>query len=180
MTNRTLTALAIRFAALLLFMKIFDHFGAYFFSAAAASAIAFARENLNTAFNKFFYQGIFLLIANTVIFLFLFFKAEWISTKLIKQDKDIAVNLTPEKIIASIILSTGLLWLASAIFQLPDAFEYVQWAIGELNHEEYIRKFDFGPAYFIMKTILALLFIFKVDKITRFASNRMRSLNAAE
>lgn len=172
MTNRTLTALVIRFAALLLFMKIFEFFGAYAISVFYTASLAFLSEKLNMPFDKFYLHGTFLLISNVVMSLLLFTKAEWISSKIIKDDKPIEIQLSAESIVMSILFSTGIIWLASLIYSIPDAYEYIQMMVARFNHETFDAKGSFSPMYFIMKIIIGLLFVFKVGPLTRFFTRK--------
>lgn len=173
MTNRTLTALAIRFAALLLFMKIFDLFNTYFFSLYYTAVLPLFQDQVHTPLDKFYYNGTFLLITNILISVVLFFKADRISTKLIKEDNHINIGLTPETLIKSILLSTGIIWLANSIFLLPDLYEYIQWAIAKVNHEELnYSKRDFSPIHYILKASIALLFIFRTNKVSLYLGKK--------
>jgi hypothetical protein len=173
MTNRSLTAIAIRFAALLLFMKIFDQFGSYFFSIYYITIIPIVEKQLNTPLQNFYYNGTFLILINFLISSILFLKAEWVASKLIKGDSDIDIGLTPEKLIKVILLTTGIIWLASSVYQLPDLFDYIQVILTSTNHEEYAKEVDFSPIYYILKTTIALLFIFRVDKISLYLEKKM-------
>jgi hypothetical protein len=173
MTNRTLTALAIRFASLLLFMKIFDNFGSYFISIYYTVVISILEEKLHLPFDKFYYNGTILILCNILISSVLFFKAEWVSSKLIKEDSDINIGMTPEKLIKVILLTTGIIWLASAVFLLPDLFDYIQMLIAKFNQVESTKKVDFSPLYYIFKTIIALIFVFRVDKVSLYLEKKM-------
>jgi hypothetical protein len=173
MTNRNLTAVAIRFAALLLFMKIFESFDSYFLSVYWAAVIPFFEEHLHTSFDKFYYSGTFLIIANVLISSILFFKADRIASKLVKEDSSINIGLTPEKLIKVILLTTGLVWLASAIYLLPDLCDYIQMMIAKINHVKFTKRVDFNPFYYILKTTIAILFIFRVEKISLYLEKKM-------
>ncbi|MGH2665823.1 hypothetical protein [Flavobacterium sp.] len=180
MTNRALTTLAIRFAALLLFMKIFDQFGSYFLSIYYTAVIPLFEKQLHTPFDKFYYNGTFLILTNFLISSILFFKAEWVASKLIKKDSDISIGLTPEKLIKVILLTTGITWLATAIYLLPDLYDYVQMLIAKANHEEISKKVDFSPIYYILKTTFALLFVFRVDKVSFYLERKMNQRHSVE
>ncbi|HEU4716630.1 MAG TPA: hypothetical protein VFU15_02305 [Bacteroidia bacterium] len=173
MTNRTLTALAIRFAALLLFMKIFDQFGFYFLSIYYTALMPVLENQLHTSLDKFYYNGTFLLLGNFLISGILFFKAEWVSSKLIKVDSDITIGLTPEKLIRVILLTTGITWLAYSVYLLPDLYDYIQMMIAKANHLGFAKKVDFSPIYYILKTTIAFLFVFRVEKISSYLEKKM-------
>ncbi len=173
MTNRVLTTLAIRFAALLLFMKIFENFGSYFLSIYYAVVIPLFEKQLHTSLDKLYYNGTFLILSNFLISSLLFYKAEWVAAKLIKEDSDISIGLRPEKLIKVILLTTGITWLATAVYLLPDLYDYIQKLIANANHVEYSKKVDFNPIYYILKTTIALLFVFRVDKISLYLEKKM-------
>ena len=180
MTNRALTTLAIRFAALLLFMKIFDQFGSYFLSIYYTAVIPIFEKQLHTSLDKFYYNGTLLILTNFLISSILFFKAEWVASKLIKVDSDINIGLTPEKLIKAILLTTGIIWLANTVYLLPDLYDYVQMLIAKANHEEISKKVDFSPIYYILKTTIALLFVFRVDKVSLYLERKMNQRHAVE
>lgn len=180
MTNRSLTALAIRFAALLLFMKIFDQFGSYFLSIYYTVVIPLFEKQLHTSLDKFYYNGTFLILSNFLISSVLFFKAEWVASKLIKKDSDISIGLTPEKLIKVILLTTGITWLATAVYLLPDLYDYIQKLIAKANHVEYAKKVDFSPIYYILKTTIALLLVFRVEKISSYLEKKMDNREAKQ
>ena len=116
MTNRTLTSIVLRLAGLLLFMKIFDHFGSYFLSLYMTSVIPIFEEQLHQPLNKFYYNGTFLIISNIIISFLLLFKAEAISKRLIKNDSEIQIQLTKEDLIKSVVLIIGITWVAQTIY----------------------------------------------------------------
>lgn len=173
MTNRALTTLAIRFAALLIFMKIFDQFGSYFLSIYYTAVIPIFEKQLNTSLDKFYYNGTFLILSNILISSILFFKAEWVALKLIKEDGGINIGLTPEKLIKVILLTTGIIWLSTAVYLMPDLYDYIEVLISKANHAEFTKKVDFSPIYYILKTTIALLFVFRVEKISLYLEKKM-------
>ncbi len=175
MTNRTLTTIAIRFAALLLFMRIFDFFGTYFFSVYYTATIPFFEKELHTSMDKFYYNGTFLIVTNFLISGFLFFKAELIASRLIKENNNVDIGMTPEKLIRVILLSTGIIWLASSVFLLPDLITYIQILIDRFNHVHTSKKTEFSPIYYLLKTMIALLFIFRINKIVSFLERKMNA-----
>ena len=175
MTNRTLTTIAIRFAALLLFMRIFDFFGTYFFSVYYTATMPLFEKELHTSMDKFYYNGTFLIVTNFLISGFLFFKAELIASRLIKENNNVDIGMTPEKLIRVILLSTGIIWLASSVFLLPDLITYIQILIDRFNHVHTSKKTEFSPIYYLLKTMIALLFIFRINKIVSFLERKMNA-----
>jgi hypothetical protein len=168
MTNRILTALTIRIAGLFLFTKIFDHFGTYFFSVYGTATMARFDELLSEPIDKFYFTGTFLTIANIVVSLFLFIKAEWISKKLIKTDNEIKTELNAESLTKVILLTVGIIWLAKLIYLIPDLIEYCSKFISRLNGNEEIELPDFAVANYLLKMILTLIIIFRIEKISNW------------
>src|SRR5690606_5450454 len=123
MTTRTLTTLILRIAGIYLFTKIFDHFGSYFFSIYSTATMARFDELLKEPIDKFYFTGTFLTIVNIVVSLFLFIKADWISKKLIKTDKEIITELNPKSLSKVILITVAIVWLASSIYFIPDFIE---------------------------------------------------------
>ena len=172
MINRTLTSLALRFAGLLLFLKIFDHFGSYFLSLYMTSVIPIFEEQLNEPMNKFYFNGTFLMIANVIVSFFLVFKAELISKWLIKNDSEISIQLTKEDFIKSILVIIGVIWIAKSVYLLPDGIEYVIQLTRKLSGNENINVPDFSVPAYLIKTGLGLLFIFRVNKISNYLNKK--------
>ena len=166
MTNRILTSLILRIAGIFLFIKIFDHFGSYFFSIYGTATIARFDELLKEPIDKFYFTGTFLTLANIVVSIFLFVKAEWISKKLIKSEKEIITELNPKSLTKVILMTVGIVWLATTIYLIPDFIEYcIQWA-SQLNGSENADISGFSAAKYILRTILALILIFRIEKIS--------------
>ena len=168
MTNRILTALTIRIAGIFLFTKIFDHFGSYFLSIYVTATMARFDELLNEPIDKFYFTGTFLTIANIVVSLFLFIKAEWISKKLIKSEKEIKTELNAESLTKVILLTVGVIWLAKLIYLIPDLIDYCVKFISIMNGNEEIELPDFAFPNYILKTILTLIIIFRIQKISNW------------
>ncbi|WP_232782597.1 hypothetical protein [Olleya sp. 1-3] len=168
MTNRVLTALTIRIAGIYLFTKIFDHFGSYFFSVFNVASLSRFDELLNEPIEKFYITGIFLTIANIAVSFFLFLKADWISNKLIKTDIEIKTELNAESLTKVILLTVGIIWLAKLIYLIPDLIEYCSIFISMLSGNEEIELPDFAIANYILKTILTLIIIFRIEKISNW------------
>lgn len=175
MTHRTLTTIALRFAALLLFMKIFDSFGAYFYSVLMMAWGAFNNDNILIGINKFYVHGTFLAVMNVVVSSLLFFKAEWIATRLIKTDQTVTANISAGELIRIILLTTGVLWLVSLIFVLPDLFAYIETMVARFNKVHVKNSGDFSPVYFLAKLFFALLFILRSEKIAVYIERKMRA-----
>ncbi|MDY0781690.1 hypothetical protein [Tenacibaculum sp. IB213877] len=168
MTNRTLTTLILRIAGIYLFTKIFDHFGTYFFSVFGTATMARFDELLSEPIDKFYFTGTFLTIANIVVSLFLFLKADWISKKLVKTESEIKTELNPKSLTKVILLTVGVVWLAKMIYLLPDLIEYCIKFISKLNGKEEIELPDFALANYILKAILTLIMIFRIEKISNW------------
>ncbi|WP_239000305.1 hypothetical protein [Hyunsoonleella ulvae] len=168
MTNRTLTSLILRIAGIYLFTKIFDHFGTYFFSVYGTATMARFDELLSEPIDKFYFTGTFLTIANTVISLFLFIKADWISKKLVKKESDIKTELNVNSLTKVILLTVGIIWLAKLIYLLPDLIEYCAKLISRLNGNGEIELPNFAIANYILKMILTLIILFRIEKISNW------------
>ena len=166
MTNRTLTALILRIAGIYLFTKIFDHFGTYFFSVYGTATMARFDELLSEPIDKFYFTGTFLTIANIVVSLFLFIKADWISKKLVKTDNEIKTDLNAKSLTKVILLTVGVIWLAKLIYLIPDFVDYCTKLISRLNGNEEIELPDFAMANYILKSVLTLFIIFRIEKIS--------------
>jgi len=164
MTNRTLTALVLRIAGIFLFTKLFEQFGAYFLS---IYSIAVMTE-LGQPIDKFYFSLTFLAIANIIISLLLFIKADWISKKLVKTDTEIKTELNAESLTKVILLTIGIIWLAKLIYLIPDLIEYCSKFISRLNGNEEIELPDFAFPNYILKTILTLIIIFRIEKISNW------------
>ncbi len=170
MTNRTLTALILRIAGIFLFIKIFDHFGSYFLSIYGTATMAKFKELelLKEPIDKFYFTGTFLTLANIVVSLFLFLKAEWISKKLIKSDNEIITELNPKSLSKVILMTVSIVWLASSIYFIPDFIEYCIQLTSKLNGNENAQIPDFSVLKYILRIIIALILIFRIEKISKW------------
>jgi hypothetical protein len=175
MTTTTLTSIVLRFAGLLLFMKIFDHFGSYFISVYLAASFAKYDPQLEESISLFYFNGTYLVITNIVISSFLLFKADWLAKILVKRDETINLNFTPDNLIRVILLTTGTVWLATSIYQLPDLLSYGNQFILKLQGNPDIELPDFSLAKFILRTLIAVGFILGIDKISSYLENKVRS-----
>ncbi|EPR69903.1 hypothetical protein ADIWIN_3975 [Winogradskyella psychrotolerans RS-3] len=173
MTNRILTALTIRIAGLFLFTKIFEHFGSYFLSVFGVASIARFEEMLNEPLDKLYVTGTLLIVANIIVSLFLFIKAEWISKKLIKSEKEIITELNPKSLSKVILLTVGIVWLATSIYLIPSFIEYCVELISKLNGNEENELPDFAVSNYILKTILGIILIFRIEKISNWIIKRI-------
>ena len=133
MTNQTLTTLILRIAGIYLFTEIFDHFGAYFFSIYGTATMARFDELLSEPIDKFYFTGTFLTVANIIVSLFLFIKADWISKKLVKTKSEIKTELNPKSLTKVILLTVAIIWLAKMFYLLPGLIEYCIKFISMLN-----------------------------------------------
>ena len=125
-------------------------------------------ELLSEPIDKFYFTGTFLTIANIVTSLFLFIKADWISKKLVKTESEIKTELNPKSLTKVILLTVGVIWLAKMIYLLPDLIEYCTKLISRLNGNEEIELSDFALANYILKVILTLIIIFRIEKISNW------------
>ncbi|WP_298311347.1 hypothetical protein [uncultured Aquimarina sp.] len=168
MTNRILNTLILRIAGIFLFIKIFDHFAAYLLSIYATSTMVRFDESLKEPMDKFYFMGTFLTLANIVVSLFLFVKAEWISKKLIKSEKEIITELNPKSLSKIILMTVGIVWLAISIYLIPEFIEYCIQLTSQLNGNEDADISDFSVVKYILKTIIALILIFRIEKISNW------------
>ncbi|MEW7292864.1 hypothetical protein [Aquimarina sp. 2304DJ70-9] len=173
MTNRILTALTLRIAGIFLFIKIFDHFGSYFLSIYGTAAMAQFAELLEKPIDKFYFTGTFLTLANIVVSLFLFLKADWISKKLIKTDKEIVTELNPKSLSKVILMTVGIVWLATSIYLIPEFIEYCIQLTSQLNGNENADISDFSVAKYIVRTMIALILIFRIEKTSDWITKRI-------
>ncbi|WP_299097888.1 hypothetical protein [uncultured Winogradskyella sp.] len=173
MTNRVLSALTIRIAGLYLFTKIFDHFGSYFLSIYGALIMAQFDELLTEPIDKLYFTGAFMTIANITVSLFLFIKAEWIAEKLIKSEEEIKTELTPKSLTKVILLTVGVTWLAQLIYLIPEFIDYCFKFISVMNGNEDLELPDFAFPKYILKTILTLIIIFRIEKISNWILKKM-------
>ncbi len=173
MTNRTLTTLIIRIAGIFLFTKIFDHFGVYFFSVYGTATITQFGKLLSDHIHKFYFTGTFLTVTNIVVSLFLFIKGDWISKKLIKTDSEIKTELNATSLTKVILLTVGVIWLAKTIYLIPNLIDYCTKFIFKLNGNNEIELPDFAVANYILKTVLTLLIIFRIEKISNWIVNKI-------
>jgi len=173
MTNRILTALTLRIAGIFLFIKIFDHFGSYFFSIYGTATMPHFAELLKEPIDKFYFTGTFLTLTNIVISLFLFLKAEWISKKLIKTDKEIITELNPKSLSKVILMTVGIVWLATSIYLVPDFIEYCIELSSKLNGNENADIPDISAPKYILRTVIALILIFRIEKISDWIAKKI-------
>jgi len=168
MTNRILTTLILRIAGIFLFIKIFDHFGSYFLSIYTTAMVIGFEEQLGEPIDKFYFTGTFLTIANIVISLFLFLKAEWISEKLIRKDKEIIIDLNPKSMCKVILMTVGIIWLATSIYSIPDFIGYCIQLTSRLNGNVNANIPIISAPKFIIRTIIAIILIFRIEKISNW------------
>ena len=168
MTNRILTALIIRIAGIYLFTKIFDHFGSYILSVFYSANIASFDESLIEPIDKFYFTGTFLIIANIITSLFLFIKAEWISKKIVKTETEIKTELNAESLTKVILLTVGVIWLEKLIYLIPNLIDYCIKFISMMNGNEEIDLPDFEFPYYILKLILTLIILLRIEKISNW------------
>jgi hypothetical protein len=66
------------------------------------------------------------------------------------------------------VLTVGVIWLAKLIYLIPDLIAYCSKFISSLNGNEEIELPDFAVANYILKTILTLTIIFRIEKISNW------------
>lgn len=174
MTNRILTALAIRFAALLMTIKMIDQIGWYFTSFYQTLVILFMNHQVPSFLEKIYLSGTLMIICNIILTCFLFLKSEWIASKLIKKDNDINSGLSPQALIRIILLTTGIIWLSQSIFLIPDFYDFLE-LIFEKNkdNERFINK-DFRPITYLLKTTIAIILLTRVGKISSYLETKIQ------
>ena len=173
MTNRVLTALALRIAAIYIFITISDQFAAFFLNTYLAFSVSPADELRVIAIEKFYQSGAILVVANVILSLFFFLKAEWIAKKVIKSEKEITTDLNPKSITKTVLVLIGIIWLSKALYLLPDFVEYgIQLTFG-LNGNESSNINPSELISYILKIVIALLFVFKVEQLSNWILKRM-------
>ena len=130
-------------------------------------------EMLIEPIDKFYFTGTFLTIANIVASIFLFVKAEWIAKKLIKTDNEIKTELNAKSLTKVILLTVGVIWLATSVYLIPNFIEYCVKMVSRLNGNEEVELPDFSVAKYILKTILGLILIFRIEKISNWIINKI-------
>ena len=173
MTNRNLTALILRISGIFLFTKIFDHFGFYLLSIYMTTAIGEFREVLTEPINNFYGTGVGIIILNIVVSLILVIKADWISQKIIKKDIKIQTELNAESLTKVILLTAGVLWFANLVYLFPDFIEYSYKSILNLTSGKNLEFPDFKFSGYILKFILTLIIIFRIEKISNWITKKI-------
>ena len=173
MTNRTITSLAIRIAGLYLFTKIFDHYASYILSTFYSSTFTSLSEVLEKPLEKFYVTSMFLMLTNIFIALFLIIKAEWISTKLIKSDSEIATNFTLKSFCNAVFISIGIIWLAKVLYLMPDFIDYSGKVIASMIWEADVEIPKFSGLRYIIRLIIALFLVFKANKISNWVTKKI-------
>ena len=173
MTNRVLTALALRIAAIYIFITISDQFAALFLNTYLAFSVSPADELKVIAIEKFYQSGVFLVVANVILSLFFFLKAEWMAKKVIKSEKEIRTDLNPKSITKTVLVLIGIIWLSKALYLLPDFVEYIMRFISRLNGDEISKFSNFDVVSYILKIVIALWFVFKVEQLSNWILKRM-------
>lgn len=173
MNNRNLTALIFRISGIYLFTTIFDQFGFYTYSVYITTAVGEFEKILGEPVNKFYGTSVLLIILNIVVSLFLIIKAGWISEKIIKKNHEIKIELNTKSLAKVILLTVAIIWLASSIYIFPKFANYCIELILKLNGNENIILTDFPFASYILKTILTIIIIFRIEKISNWITNKI-------
>jgi hypothetical protein len=173
MTNRTLTALALRIAAIYIFITISDQFVSLFLNTYLTYSVVPVNETSVIAVDKFYQSGAILIIVNIILSLFFFFKAEWIAKKVIQSEKEIATDLNTKSITKIVLVLIGIIWLAKSLYILPDFVEYGMQLTSSLNGDESSNVTHFQVASYILRIVIALFFVFRVEKISNWILKRI-------
>ena len=125
-------------------------------------------ELLKDPIEKFYFTGTFLTIANIIISIFLFLKAEWISRKLIVREIEISTELNPKSLSKVILLTVAIVWLAESIYLFPDFIDYCLILIAKFNGDANVNSTNFSAAKYILRIIIAVSLVSKIEKISEW------------
>lgn len=169
MTNRNLLSLVLRISSIYLFTKVFDHIGANFLMVYGGAMLSYLNESAVNAMQQYHTSVVFLTIANIIVSIFIFLKANWIATKIVKEDTAITWELNPTTLTKTILLVVGVVWLAQCIYKLPTAIEFNINLVRKLffDHDT-DKKIEFAMFPYLVKIIISLLLLFRIEKITRW------------
>ncbi len=67
----------------------------------------------------------------------------------------------------------GIIWLSKALYLLPDFVEYIKRFISRLNGDEISKFSNFDVVSYILKIVIALLFVFKVEQLSNWILKRI-------
>ena len=173
MTNRVLTALVLRIAAIYIFITVSDQFAFLILSTYISLSMSPPEESSVIAVERFYQSGAILIVANVILSLFFFLKAEWLAKKVIPLEKEITADLNPKSLTKTVLVLIGIIWLSKALYLLPEYIEYgFQLAFGSNDGESSKVNLSELVSY-ILKIGIALLFVFKVEKISNWIMKRM-------
>jgi len=173
LTNRLLTDLVLRYGGLMMFMKIFDQADTFLQSSYFLLFSARMADMMDMEIQKFFSQEIILMALNIALSLFLIFKAEVISKRLVRHEIEIEWKLTVKALANLILVTTGVFWLCYSLFFIADLVGYsVKYAGGLIEEEMFdFKRFDFLRN--IVRVAVAIWFITRSDKISAFIERRI-------
>ncbi|MGJ8683747.1 MAG: hypothetical protein ACSHWW_03940 [Nonlabens sp.] len=160
-------------AGIFLFTKIFDHFAVHVFSIWSVAAIDAMSDLLRVPFDKYYVSNVFLLIVNIIVSLFLIIKAEWIAARLIKKNDTITIDLNSKSLTKIILLTTSVIWIAQSIYLLPQAIEFFYSFIKTILDNWSSSASDFEIMPYLLRFVLALIFILRIDKITNWITKKI-------
>ena len=83
--------------------------------------------------------------------------------------------MTKEDLMKSILLITGIIWIAKSIYLLPDGINYLIQVTRKLSGNENIDVPEFYFAVYLIKTGFGFLFIFRVNKIGNYLNKKMKT-----
>ena len=93
--------------------------------------------------------------------------------KVIPLEKEITADLNPKSLTKTVLVLIGIIWLSKALYLLPEYIEYgFQLAFGSNDGESSKVNLSELVSY-ILKIGIALLFVFKVEKISNWIMKRM-------
>ncbi|MEO9502057.1 hypothetical protein [Nonlabens ulvanivorans] len=172
MTHRSLLTIVLRIAGIFLFTKIFDHFGSHIFSIWSISAMDILDKTVE-AMDRFYFSNLFLLVVNILVSFILIIKAEWIAKKLVKTEESISIDLNVKSLTKVILLTTSIIWIARAVYFLPQAIRYCIAVYEKTMDMPNAVFYDFEMATYIFKLALAIIFFLRIDKITNWITKKI-------
>ncbi len=178
----TLTSLIVRLAGFALFVKIFDFFGTYFISVYASSTFLFYEEamgvKVENAFDKLYMTGTFMAFTHLFLALFLIIKADWIANKLVKSEREINFDLTPQNLLKIIIATIGMIYCIRTLYLIPTQLDDLRLMV---NHwEETDLRFNYiaQTLNYIIRGIIGLVFVLKAEQLSHFVLRKKGVKNA--
>ena len=172
MTYKILIALIFRIAGLLLFVNFFNHIESHFISIFTIDSMPFINEDVHGPFNKYYFTSLIIGVLNLIVSAVFVLKADQLSNKIIKQDRPLNIELTPKTLIRSVIILFGVLWMGKSIYLFPNVIEWIIALSLILLNDTNTHFPEFPIIVYILKIVMAYLFIFKSDKIINFLQKK--------